>query len=432
MVSMRHKDTQDTPSHAAILRVVFLVIFALLPFHAIFTTWLGSVFGHPAIFKSWKELLLILLMPLVGWILYAYPGVRKKLFSRRANRLIVAYGAVNILWFVLFRPELDAAVAALVMNLRFLAFFVLAQLLVLIYKRQEITSIAYDVLFKSALLVGMFGVLQVTVLPNDFLTHFGYGSDTIQPFLTIDDNPDFVRINSTLRGPNPLGAYLILPITALIALSVKRKDWRYAALSLSLFISLYASHSRSGWLGAVASLGIVLFFAFSSLWRRRLVLFGGLVVVVLVGGLFVFGRDSTFIEHVILHEGDDVLSEGSTLDHFRAPADAVADIVRNPIGDGPGTAGTASFYNESFGLRLSENYYLQIGQQFGVVGLVLFLALNVLVVQGLWRQRNELWGRVLLGSFAGLVVVNMLLHGFDDETTAMVWWGMAGLYYRES
>jgi len=46
----------------------------------------------------------------------------------------------------------------------------------------------------------------------------------------------------------------------------------------------------------------------------------------------------------------------------------------------------------------------------------------------LWRQRSELWAKLLLASLVGISVINLFLHGWSDDPTAMTWWLIAGLY----
>ena len=52
---------------------------------------------------------------------------------------------------------------------------------------------------------------------------------TIPVFETINNNPEYVRIASTLRGANPLGAYLLIPISLLTVLLIRNgRNWRQA------------------------------------------------------------------------------------------------------------------------------------------------------------------------------------------------------------
>src|SRR5690606_33215686 len=111
-----------------------------------------------------------------------------------------------------------------------------------------------------AMAVIAFGLLQMFVLPHDFLKHAGYGPDTIQPFIAIDNKVEYVRVQSTLRGPNPLGAYLVIVVTALTALYITRRS-RYAKFAAALvagILVLYGSHSRSAWIGTIAAIGVLI------------------------------------------------------------------------------------------------------------------------------------------------------------------------------
>src|SRR5439155_295153 len=91
------------------------------------------------------------------------------------------------------------------------------------------------------------------VLPLNFLSHFGYGPKTIPAYQTIDQKNNFRRIQSTLRGANPFGAYLILVITALVARY--KKGQTPVFVIVGSLVALAFTNSRSAWLGLIESLG---------------------------------------------------------------------------------------------------------------------------------------------------------------------------------
>ncbi|HEU4984309.1 MAG TPA: hypothetical protein VFT58_01605, partial [Nitrososphaera sp.] len=66
-------------------------------------------------------------------------------------------------------------------------------------------------------------------------------------------------------------------------------------------------------------------------------------------------------------------------------------------------------------------------QEVGVVGLLLFIAINVQAAALLWLRRNNVLARILLASLVGITLVNFLSHAWTDETTSLLWWGLAGL-----
>src|SRR5690606_19886943 len=112
--------------------------------------------------------------------------------------------------------------------------------------------------------------------------------------------------------------------------------------------------------------------------------------------------------------------------HVDSAKQAIADIQHHPIlGCGPGCAGPASFHDQG-GVRLSENYYLQVGQEVGVLGIVLFAAVTVVVARLLYGAREYPEAMILLATLVGLSLANLLLHVWADDTLAYVWWGAAG------
>ena len=45
----------------------------------------------------------------------------------------------------------------------------------------------------------------------------------------------------------------------------------------------------------------------------------------------------------------------------------------------------------------------------------------------LWARREDTLALALLASFLGLIIVNMLLEAWTDDTLCYLWWGMAGI-----
>ena len=70
---------------------------------------------------------------------------------------------------------------------------------------------------------------------------------------------------------------------------------------------------------------------------------------------------------------------------------------------------------------------MQIGYELGILGLLFFVVMQVWLYARLWRERDEPFGVVLLASFWGYVIMNMLLHTWSNEAVACQWWVLAGL-----
>jgi hypothetical protein len=279
------------------------------------------------------------------------------------------------------------------------------------------------VLIPASLAVA-FGLLQKFLLPADFLRHFGYGPNTIQAVETVDQKLGYRRIQGAVRGANPFGAYLIVVLTTAVAYVRK---WRYLWwLIIPGLVVLFFTYSRSAWLGLIVSL---LFLGWQMLPNQKLK--RSLVVVSLVAAIFLVGatwvlRNNNQVQNTLFHSDRQSRSvSSSNAQRASALQKGWQDIQNQPLGRGPGTAGPASAHNTA-PARIAENYFLQVGQEVGVLGVGLFIAINLLVVQTLWRQTTPL-SRVLLASLAGITLVNMLSHAWADDTLSLLWWGLAGI-----
>jgi O-antigen ligase len=131
----------------------------------------------------------------------------------------------------------------------------------------------------------------------------------------------------------------------------------------------------------------------------------------------------------VLHTQTHSASKISSNDaHASALTSGLRDVVRQPFGDGPGTAGPASEHNTGHPARIAENYYVQVAQETGWLGLGLLLAITVLIVMELYqRLGTSPLALTLFVSFVGLAFVNLLSHAWADDTLAFLWWGLAGV-----
>ncbi len=151
------------------------------------------------------------------------------------------------------------------------------------------------------------------------------------------------------------------------------------------------------------------------------------IILVVCGGVYM-QRDNDLLQDAVFHTNEQNPSVSSNAQRTQRQKDAVEDIVREPIGRGPGTAGPASIYLEDSEARVAENYYLQLGQEIGVIGLGIFLAIFVLLCKRLWELKSYPWPKAILLAGIGLAVANLLLHVWADDTLAIIWFGVAGYF----
>ena len=415
----------------SLLASLVSIIIILMPFHAFLTVWGSSLVGHYTLLRLWKEMLLLVCIVGCLYLLLADTKVRSHTLTRRLIWLIGAYA----IWLG-FRALLalgshsvthKAAAYGVLVDLRFLAFFLVAWMVAL--RTKQLPAQWQRLLLWPAYGVIGFALLQFLVLPNDFLSHFGYNTaTTIPPFETINHNLSYVRVESTLRGANPLGAYLLLPISLLMVYVVtpaKRNKSHWLVLVAAL-AALFCSFSRSAWLGAFISIAIVLGVRSKHMLSLRLLPYAVAAVLVLAGLGFGLRHNSHF-QNVFLHTEDhSLVAASSNQGHLSALKGGLSNLWHEPFGRGPGTAGPASVYNQGK-VRIAEDYFIQIGQEAGWFGLIMFLVINAGVGYLLWVRRADPLALSLFAGLIGLSFVNLLSHAWTDDTLAYVWWGLAGI-----
>lgn len=420
----------------SLITALSVVILVLMPFHAFLTVWGSRLVGHYTLLRLWKEALLVVIIMAAIYLAIVYKDKLAKSLDKRLFRLILIYVFVNLIWGAVAYTHNDVNLKALgyalIINLRFVGFFLATWL---ITKHSHLLRDNWQrIILWPAAVVVIFGLMQVLILPHDFLKHFGYDVNlTIPPFETINSNSHYIRIMSTLRGANPLGAYLVIPISVLSVLILRgRRDWKKYLLLGGSLLTLFFSFSRSAWLGALISIAVILLISVRRLFKPQKFLYiSGIILAMIIG--FGFGlRHNLAVENVILHtQTNSTVKATSNEGHISALKSGLTDIVHQPLGRGPGSAGPASVYN-SHPSRIAENYYIQIGQELGWIGLITFLLINFYLGYMLWLRRGDTLALSLFASLIGLSLINMLSHAWADDTLAYIWWGLAGVAIASS
>jgi len=403
------------------LLLVCLSVLAYIPFHALITTWLISNFGHEAFFKAFKDIV----VAIVG-ICSVTLAIRSKLkLSSIERTLLICLGAfvgLHLVWLP-FASSTTVALAGLIVNLRY---FVLFGSLYFLSRELKInvTKIAFRIVVAAAIAVMAFGFLQSTVLPRDFLRHFGYGAD-IPPYQLVDKSETTVRIISTLRGPNSLGAYLVIAIALFVFVAFqKQKKWQVLLLSgLASTLVLYRTYSRAAWIAVPLSSFLFLVLYFKSA-RKRILIVSSVLFIALVSTIIIF-RNSSLVQKTVFHinpsEASQVNSDDMRLESLQI---AVSDITNKPLGHGVGSSGIASFRGDK--PYITENYILEVTYQLGILGGLLLITIYILVGKMLIKNLADPLVLVLFCSFIGIMIISLSWPVWSDETVAYTWWGLAG------
>jgi hypothetical protein len=441
-----------------------LVLFALLPLHALLVTvgtrlMIGPNHAPLTVLALWKEGLLgiILLVAIV------------ELLSRRSGDDVVSAAGkwrLDVMDFLILALVALSVTVSLAMNQSLLLFALgfrydfLAPCAFLILRRVP-WSDAFRTLFLRMIVIlgGLIAAYGIATffLPLSFFTTLGYSE---LHSLYLPDHPiaayqqiehsTLRRIQSTLSGPNQLGLWLLLPLGAVLATAATDPRRRNALVTALLLPALAFTFSRSAWIASACVIGLAALAKFHLRFRKRewfLLGVGGALVAVILA----------LIAPTIL------LRLSSTRGHFERPLEALYMMIDHPLGKGLGTAGPASNHVNDACVKLrpqddpswakdrpdlcvflgdtqvqpvdracscpvlTENWYLQIGVELGFLGFFLFLALTLIILLRLWHKREDpivLWA--LLG-FAGISIASLFLHAWEDTAVAWPLWILLSL-----
>lgn len=407
------------------------LILALMPLHAFISTWGGTAIGPLWLWKSWKEILLaILIIPVVVW-LSRRPKRWKMLAQDRLFWLIVGFIGLLLVLSFYFRHAngLNATSAGIGMDSRYLLMFGLGYVLFR-FGKFSWTSIRRTVavfLIYAGIVLSVLGLVQVKLLPPEFLSQFGYDKHTtIAPYILIDENPNALRAFATMRGPNDFGAFLLLPLLLSLLFAIRNK-WFLVGSGVVL-MGLFLTGARSAWLGAIIAMGTLGLMAFGPqvMRSRKAVTIAsvGAVIAIVVG---IASVSVPAVRLAVFHSspGDSSLTEGSTDNHWSATMSGIRHAASQPLGCGAGCAGPASYYSTH--PSISENYYVQIAEEMGVIGLVLWVLIFVTVMYRLWQRRQDWLATALFASGVGLSAIGFWLHVWSDDPLSLTWWALTGI-----
>lgn len=409
---------------------LIMTVLALIVIHAPLSIYAGTLLPDIAVpLKAWKEVLIMVAGVLVA-IKMLEVGQWKILKTDKFGWVLIAFWVLHAVALLWSHGSLQTQVAGLLIDLRYTFFAAVMFHFVLLYPQ-------YRGLFRKILIAGSvvvigFAALEL-VLPKDILKYLGYGPHTIEPYLTVDKNPDYIRYNSTLRGPNSLGAYAVMVLagaTAFWATARVRleKGWQtivFWVLAVGAVNALWISYSRSAALAALLAIGLVVIARYGKRISPKLWVVGTavLLTIILVGYA---ARNTSFVANVILHNNP---TTGAAIDSNTAHADSlkmgVAKMLAEPLGGGIGSTGSASILGDK--PQIIENEYLMIAHEVGWLGLVLFLWIYGVFLARLWRQRHDWLALAVFASGIGLGFIGLMLPVWADDTIALVWWGAAGM-----
>ena len=240
---------------------------------------------------------------------------------------------------------------------------------------------------------------------------------------------DPVRVGSLFVGPFNFADYMILPAALLLArMVIGRLRPRDMVLLGIVGGALLASQTRANILAiilmALVALAPVRASGAGTTVRRVVANRLRLVAIVAIAAVaFVPSMSATRLG------GADESGE-STQGHIDEIRGGIELLTNYPLGFGLGTAPALAARLENAPLVISDNSILQVGNELGVVMMILFVVVLVSVFRRLGRAAREHAGDALVSgarlAFIGILAAGMLHHVF--QTFAISWplWAALG------
>jgi len=325
------------------------------------SSWLVSLTGQPTI-SLVRDVLVFLLF------LVVLPGINLQRLKSPLNFLILLY----ILWIVFSYFWTGASVLQWLRGVRFSAVPMIFLLVLSLtdFSRAEKKVIMRSVIWMS-LFVVVLAVLELIGVKLPLTTVFsGEGALSADHFVGA---ANIRRLQSVLAGPNALGLYLLVMIALILSWKkelniLKWLIWFYLLIAILTF-------SRSVWIGLI----VLSFVAFITRYKFSTVKIVEFLMILLIAcaGIYMLARNSVTVKQIIVH-GVSTSERVAEYERIWQNRDGIG-----LLGRGAGSAGPSTQVRLDNGPNYwSENTYLDIFEEFGAIGFLLFAC----IIIALWRR----------------------------------------------
>jgi hypothetical protein len=392
--------------------------------------------------QVWKEAILGAILVRVAYDLLFTPDRKHKVLP--VDILALGFVLVGVVYLVYAGP-LDSDFFTRVQGLRADTVFLLAYFAGrgLHLNRARLRWIVVAII-PGTLLVAAVAVFQFLApgIANGLFETLGY-SDFVRFQGDIGDqiavrNRDIPgaeslpRASSLLLGDLALSFYQVLTVSLAAAMFYGARRLRSVVMNglflALMFATLVMTLSRSAIASAGGAIALAAMVARSS---GRVLVLGALGLVATALIILSGYIKLTTVEAMVN------FSDASSIKHVALIEQSLSLIVQYPLGRGLGTAGNIGQQLQGVDAITNESWYLQIGTEMGVIGMVVYLALVALVMIIALRQFlkvHDYWLRTITLTVAAtacaMLVLGNFLHAWENTPLSMVFWLFAGIAVR--
>jgi hypothetical protein len=235
---------------------------------------------------------------------------------------------------------------------------------------------------------------------------------------------EYVRAGSVFLFPVTLAYYLLLPVGLVIG-----RTARGTARAGHVIAGIVCTGGLVLTLTRSAIAAVPFMFVLASLVGRKRASLFVLLVACFALAVPVLGATAGAER---LNLGGNEASTSSTNDHVRQLRASVDRVKSTPLGSGLGTAGGISRRFDVTGSIVNDSWYLQVGTELGVFGMMLYIVVLLGVLRALWRAAAQRPYEAVgpLCALAGISLGGLVLHTLEEFSVAWPVWLLAGLSLR--
>lgn len=367
--------------------------------------------------RSWKELVIAVVVVRVAWLRPRWDGL---------DRLIFGFIGLVLVYVVLpIGPPIGVRLLAARQDAIFLILFLCARALA--SRARVFNRLEVGVLVAGTIVAGF--TVWNAFAPDAFAQWIEFSGlqqyrtavlgTPPTPVVIFRPGGEVMRAGSLFLSATTLAFYLVVPLGLAIGRLVRNRfhAWHVlagAAAGLGLMLTL----TRSA-IGAVPLMVVLAWLVGRRRGRLWIVIGVAMIVFAPLAGSIGVGAE--------LRTSFDPENE-SRASHILRLKQSSERVAAHPLGTGLGTAGSISRRFSVDSSITNENWYFQVGTAMGIPAMVLFVVIVWRTLRELWRHAREGHSDAVgpLAALAAISVGAIVLLTLEDFSVAWSVWALAG------